>query len=260
MAATADIWTEEDRLSTPLWVSAALHGGLFAALLFGGLLLGHKGENWGGTAGGEGGAITATMVSTIPLPSHAPNQNVLANESKGLSQTQPKAQETPPPDAIPIPARDAKKAPKQQTLKNQKVDPDILAKANNIVPFGEKGPAGNMFSTFSSSAGTGGIAVGGGDFGSRFQWYVDAVRRRVSDNWMKYEVDPRISNANRVYVTFDILRDGSPSNVQLASSSGVPSLDQSAVRAVQRVDRFNPLPPDYSGNRVSVEFYFEYKR
>jgi hypothetical protein len=32
------------------------------------------------------------------------------------------------------------------------------------------------------------------------------------------------------------------------------------VRAVQRIDRFQPLPPDYNGNRVSVEFYFEYKR
>jgi protein TonB len=129
-----------------------------------------------------------------------------------------------------------------------------------VVPFGAGGPATNMYSTFSSATGTGGVGTPGGNFGSRYQWYVDAVRRRISENWLKYEVDPRISNANRVYVTFDILRDGSPSNVQLAQSSGVPSLDQSAVRAVERIDRFNPLPPDYNGSRVSVEFYFEYKK
>jgi len=259
MAATADIWTEQDRLSTPLWVSLGLHGGLLAAMIFGGLLMRPTGESWGGTEGGEGGAMSATMVSTIPLPSRAPNKNVLANENPGVSQTQPKVQEVPPPDAIPIPARDSKKAPKQQTMKEAKVSPDILKQANSI-PYGEGGPAGNMYSTFASKTGEGGIGTPGGNFGARYQWYVDAVRRRISESWLKYEVDPRIGQANRVYVTFDILRDGSPTNVQLASSSGVPSLDQSAVRAVQRVDRFNPLPQDYSGNRVSVEFYFEYKR
>jgi protein TonB len=48
--------------------------------------------------------------------------------------------------------------------------------------------------------------------------------------------------------------------VQVEQSSGVPSLDQSAVRALQRIDTFGPLPPDYAGNKVSVEFWFDYKR
>ena len=259
MAASADIWTEQDQLKTPLWVSIVLHGGLFAVLVFGGLLGRPSGENWGGTAGGQGGAMSATLVSAIPLPSHAPSQSVLANESKGLSQTQPKVQEVPPPDAIPIPAREAKRAPKQRTIQPPKTLPAPVEEAKNVVPFGAGGQP-NLYSTFSSATGTGGVGTPGGDFGSRYQYYVDGVRRRISENWLKYEVDPRISNANRVYVTFDILRDGSPTNVQLASSSGVPSLDQSAVRAVQRVDSFGSLPPGYSGSRVSVEFYFEYKR
>jgi protein TonB len=259
VAATADIWTEQDQLKTPLWVSVGLHVVAFAVLLFGGLF--HSpGENWGGTAGGQGGTMNATLVASIPLPSHQPTQNVLANESKGLSETKPKVEEVPPPDAIPIPARNAKKAEKQRTLQQPKTLPKPVEEANNVVPFGAGGPATNMYSTFSSATGTGGVGTPGGNFGSRYQWYVDAVRRRISENWLKYEVDPRISNANRVYVTFDILRDGSPSNVQLAQSSGVPSLDQSAVRAVERIDRFNPLPPDYNGSRVSVEFYFEYKK
>src|SRR5690349_10416397 len=99
------------------------------------------GESWGGTAGGEGGAMNATIVTSIPLPSHQQTQNVLANESKGLSQTQPKAEEVPPPEAIPIPAPNAKKAQKQQTLKDQRVSPEILKQANNIVPFGQGGQA-----------------------------------------------------------------------------------------------------------------------
>ena len=63
-----------------------------------------------------------------------------------------------------------------------------------------------------------------------------------------------------MYLLFDISRSGQPVNVQIEQSSGVPSLDQSAVRAIQRIDTFGPLPGDYSGNRVTVEFWFDYKR
>ena len=95
---------------------------------------------------------------------------------------------------------------------------------------------------------------------SRFAWYVRVVQQKVSENWLKYEVDPRISEAHRVYITFDVDARRHPANVQVEQSSGVPSLDQSAVRALQRIDTFGPLPPDYSGNKVSVEFWFDYKR
>jgi periplasmic protein TonB len=40
----------------------------------------------------------------------------------------------------------------------------------------------------------------------------------------------------------------------------VPSLDYSATRALQRIDTFGPLPPGYNGNKVSVEFWFDYKK
>ena len=86
------------------------------------------------------------------------------------------------------------------------------------------------------------------------------VRRKVSENWLKYEVDPRVSEARRVYITFDILRNGQPANVQVEQSSGVPSLDVSATRAIQRIDTFGPLPGEYTGNKVSVEFWFDYRR
>jgi protein TonB len=115
---------------------------------------------------------------------------------------------------------------------------------------------------FNAGAAKGGFGFtgGGGDFGSRFAWYVRVVNQKVSENWLKYEVDSRIQTANRVYLTFDIDRSGRPSHVQVEQSSGVPSLDVSAVRALQRIDTFGPLPPDYSGSKVSVEFWFDYTR
>lgn len=240
--------------------SGILHGALFGGMIGYQIYLGARGENWGGTQSG-GGAMSATLVSSaIPLPStEAPKENVLATESKGLSESQPK-EEVIEPEAIPIPDRTTKTKP-EKTPSAQPNKPRNEPPKDNVIPYGEGGPVSGPFTTMKTDTGAGGMQFGaGGSFGSRYAWYVDAVRRKVSENWLKYEVDPNIRSANRVFLTFDIGRTGQPTNVQVLQSSGVPSLDQSAVRALQRIDTFGPLPPDYSGSRVSVEFWFDYKR
>jgi protein TonB len=133
---------------------------------------------------------------------------------------------------------------------------------SNEVPFGQGGPVSGPYGTFSAAGAKGGFGVqgGGGDFGTQYAYYVKQIQQVVTQNWLRYEIDPNIRQANRVYVTFDINRSGQPSNVQIEQSSGVPSLDQSAVRALQRIDSFGPLPAGYSGSKVSVEFWFDYKR
>ncbi len=223
---------------------------------------GGSGSTWG--AGGGGDAMGVTLVSTIPLPaSPAQTQNVLANESKGLTKSHPKPEgERTGRDSDSRQERQDKAETTHYRDSSQKPQPQPEAEASNEVPFGQGGPVSGPYGTFSAGGAKGGFGFtgGGGDFGSRYAWYVRVVQQKVSENWLKYEVDPRITDARRVYVTFDIKRDGHPANVQVEQSSGVPSLDQSAVRALQRIDTFGPLPPDYSGSKVSVEFWFDYKR
>ena len=181
-------------------------------------------------------------------------------ESKGLSKSEPKAQEQEP-EAIAIPDKNTKIKPKPITsATKRKAQPE--PEETNQVPYGEGGAVSGPYSMFNAGGAKGGFGFtgGGGDFGNRFSWYVKIVQQKVSENWLKYEVDPRVAQANRVYLTFDIARDGSPKNVQIEQSSGNPSLDISATRAIHRIDTFGPLPPDYSGNKVSVEFWFDYKR
>ena len=262
MAANAEIFFEHDRWGRALAWSAGLHVGITAALLLWSVFFTRSsGEGWG--AGGGGEAIGATLVSTVPLPANpAQTQNVLANESKGLTKSQPKIEEQPEPEAIPIQGKNAKIKPKKiptPTKEKPRPEPEV---ESNQVAFGEGGPVSGPYGTFSAAGAKGGFGFtgGGGDFGTRFAWYVQGVQRKVSENWMKYEVDPRISSAQRVYITFDIARDGHPMNVRVEQSSGVPSLDISASRAIQRIDTFGALPPEYSGSKVSVEFWFDYKR
>jgi len=255
--ANANIFFEREGWSKPLGFSVALHCAFFAVIV-GYTALGiRSGANWGNEdIGSAMGAILVSRVS-VPLPANpVQTNNVLANESAGLSQSLPKQVEETP-EALPIPEQ-VKPKPQPRTAHQKK---PATPPQDNVVPYGEGGPVSGPYTTFTAQNMQGGLSFGqSGDFGRMFGWYVDVVRRTVSENWLKYEVDPSISSARRVYLTFDILRDGSPANVQIEESSGVPSLDQSAVRALQRIDSFGPLPPQYSGNRVSVEFWFDYKR
>ena len=262
MAANAEIYFEHDSWGRALAWSVVVHVGVTALLLaYSAIFYGTSGDTWG--AGGGGEAIGATLVSTVPLPANPSQaQNVLANESKGITQSQPKIEEKEP-DAIEIQGKNAKIKPKkkQETVSKDKSQP-APEPENNQVAFGEGGPVSGPYGSFSAGGAKGGFGItgGGGDFGTKYAWYVHVIQQKVSDNWLKYEVDPRISTAQRVYITFDVARDGHPSNVQVEQSSGVPSLDISAVRALQRIDTFGPLPPDYSGGKISVEYWFDYSK
>ena len=262
MPASAEIYTEREEWQRPLAWSAGLHGFLFGGILLYAVIIGrYTGESWGGA--GSGGAMSATLVSTIPLPNTAPkSQNIVANESKGLSQSLPKVKEEPAPEAIAIPEKDTKRRPERKPQASTQPKPRAEEEVSNVVPFGQGGPVSGPYGVFSAGNAKGGFGFngGGGDFGSKYAWYVNVVRQKVSENWLKYEIDPNIHDARRVYITFDITRNGQPANVQVEQSSGVPSLDQSAVRALQRIDSFGPLPNEYAGNRVSVEFWFDYRR
>jgi protein TonB len=262
MEANAEIFFEHDQWGRNLAWSVALHIAVAVAIILYAVVgPGGSGSTWG--AGGGGDAMGVTLVSSVPLPaSTVQTQNIVANESKGLTKSLPKTEEKEP-EAIPIPDKNAKTKPKPRPSETrQKTAPQPVDEASNVVPFGEGGPVSGPYGVFNAGGAKGGFGFtgGGGDFGSRYAWYVRVVQQKVSENWLKYEVDPRVSDARRVYVTFDIKRDGHPANVQVEQSSGVPSLDQSAVRALQRIDTFGPLPPDYAENKVSVEFWFDYKR
>lgn len=256
----AGIFEEREKWTGSMVVSAILHGLLAISVFVVAWFGNSRGDTWGGTSTGE--TMNASLVSSVPLPApQQPTENILANESKGLTETVPQTQ-APPPDAIPIPDRDTKKKkPEHTAVTSANVKPPMTPpKDTNVVPYGQGGPVSGPFGSFTASNAKGGFNFQGGDFGSRFSWYVQSVNRTVSNHWYRTEVDPSITSAKRVYITFDIMRDGTPANVRIEQASGIPSLDQSALRALQRIDTFGPLPDGYSGSRVSVEFWFDYQR
>ena len=261
MAANPEIFFEHDRLGRPLAWSVGLHIGVTIFAIVYSFVAGRStGSGWG--AGGGGDAIGATLVSSVLLQTApAQNENILANESKGITKSQPKTIDQDP-DAIAIQGKNTKIKPKPTPAANKGKPQPEPEEETNQVAFGEGGPVSGPYGAFNAGGAKGGFGFtgGGGDFGTRFAWYVQAVQRKVAENWLKYEIDPTIKSAQRVYITFDIMRDGHPANPQIEQSSGVPALDISAVRAIQRIDTFETLPPEYSGSKVSVEFWFDFKR
>jgi protein TonB len=48
------------------------------------------------------------------------------------------------------------------------------------------------------------------------------------------------------------------SSIEIPQTSPSPSLNKTAREAVQRVGNFGPLPDQYTGKSVSVEYTFTY--
>jgi TonB family protein len=205
-------------------------------------------------------------VSGVPLP--APpvvQENAPANDSPGLYKSEPAPKTPPPPpdktaELIPDKTAKAPPAPKAQPKPSApKSAPLVEAPPTNAVPSGLGRPSMN-YGAFSTGAGQAGAVFGDSAFGDRFGTYVEAMQRRISQNWLKSLVDSRVASAPRVYLEFEIARDGTINNVEVQQSSGIPSLDRSAQRAILASNPLAPLPADYRGGSVKVRFYFEYSK
>lgn len=229
----------------------ALAGAVVGYYVVGGFF---HGNTWGGNT--SGGTINVQITSAIPLPSdQPPNQNVLSTEtpSPAPAPPQPKAAPKIDENAIPIVGKQKQK-PKPIQRPQQKAP---QTKQNYRAEYGEQA-ANNLPRAIQGSNSNGPTSVTQGAFGSRFPWYVDAINRKMSMEWNKFEVDQRTPRGARAYITFTIRRDGSVSGVQMDRSSGSPTLDRSCIRAAQRVDTFGNLPGGYSGNTLNVSYYCEY--
>ncbi|MGC9158185.1 MAG: TonB family protein [Terracidiphilus sp.] len=252
---------EEELTPEPLVAPAAgsllLHAALAGILLTWGILSGLFHHNlWGGPA--SGGAIQVTMTDALPLPSsQQPNQNVLSTEtpSQAPALPAPKARQTAPEKAIPILGKPRKPRHETERRTPQHQPPP---KPDNRARYGEQAGSSMPRAMTQQTGSNEQTAVNNGDFGSRFGWYVDGITRKMSANWYRQEVDPRTPAGDRCYIVFVIHRDGSVSNIQLYRSSGSTTLDNSCLRAAERVDTFGALPSQYTGSTVNVLHYCQY--
>jgi len=261
----------EERLDRWLVASVFLHSAVFAFIILSPKFLPNFGPQWGDPKGSPSIGINAKIAgssSGVPLPTPEVVQpNAPANESPGFYKSEPAPTPAPEPDkaAEPVPQP---KAPIKTTPTPKPKPPAPASKAApptnnppNAIPSADGGKPALSYGQFSTGNGQGQVGVGDAAFGDRYGWYVTAITRAISNNWLKSLVDPSVQKAPRVYVSFKIAPNGSVNcgDVAITQSSTIPTLDRSAVRAVC-ASTFPALPTDYRGGSVTVNFYFEYSR
>ena len=88
------------------------------------------------------------------------------------------------------------------------------------------------------------------DFGP----YMRELQRRIKMNWEP----PKGNESKRVVLLFKIARDGRLISHRVYKSSGLPAADRAAMHAVELTAPFKPLPPEYKGDSVDIQFTFDY--
>ncbi len=95
--------------------------------------------------------------------------------------------------------------------------------------------------------------------GVDFRPYLLQILSTVRRNW--FAVMPESANLGRrgkVALQFAISRDGSVVKIVFATNSGAESLDRAAVASISMSHPFPPLPAEYRGDTIRLQFTFQY--
>ncbi len=127
------------------------------------------------------------------------------------------------------------------------------------------GGSGNKLAKGTGGGGTGGVgnpgpgnpngrpgidAIKEPDFGP----YMRDLQKRIKMNWDP----PKGNESKRVVLLFKIAKDGRLLSCSVFKSSGLPNADKAAINAVQATAPFRPLPPEFKGSSIDIQFTFDY--
>ncbi len=236
--------------------------------------IGHlRNPHWG-SQDPVAGSIQASMVSALPLP---PKQRfldkaVLTSEKPSIAPTPPpptpapaktaappkaKAEPPPKPNEVLIPTKTtpvrptpkAVDTPKPETPRRVTTPPPPTPKATTGETAGIQIPQ----SVTDLKNGTATLTVEERAFGDRFAYYIRLIAQKVNQSKEAQGIDPPEARGKRTAIRFTIDRDGTPTDATIVTRSGSATLDTSALRAIQRIDSFGPLP---QGDHITITFGF----
>jgi protein TonB len=246
----------EPRLTLPIVLSAALHGGALAALLFWRpappppqppvyavrLEAAPPGERAAGVVRPEPPAPTPPAAQETPAPPPPPRA-----ETKPTDMPLPSAKPVPPARRPAPPATPSLPTPKPPAAKPSAAKP-AAAKPATPAPTAGGGPVGGR-GTDVANVDIRGIAF-------PFPGYLANIVRQIYLNFK-----PRNPNAPlQADVRFLIHRDGSVTGVEVVKKSGSYAFDVEATGAIEAAGRsgsFGPLPGGFRDDVLPVTFSFD---
>ena len=95
--------------------------------------------------------------------------------------------------------------------------------------------------------------------GVDFTPYLRAILQTVRRNWQSVIPESaRLGQRGKVSIVLSISRDGKVIKLVFSEQSGVDSLDKAAVSGVSMSNPFPPLPSQFKGDHIAVQFNFAY--
>ncbi|HZT69607.1 MAG TPA: TonB family protein [Terriglobia bacterium] len=143
----------------------------------------------------------------------------------------------------------------------QAIQQSLQAAIQNPNGLGAVGPGDSpdQFNNIQPNFSTSGPIILSDTRGVNFGPYLARVVYIVRRNW--YAVIPesaRLGEKGRVALVFEIVKDGSVPQLRLLASSGSPPLDQAALASIRASNPFPPLPAQFTGNHLVLEFIYFY--
>ena len=95
--------------------------------------------------------------------------------------------------------------------------------------------------------------------GVDFKPYLIRVLQSVKLHWLAVIPESvKLGRRGQVSIQFSIAHDGNVPKLVIASSSGADPLDRAAVAGISASTPFPPLPTEYKGDRIVLQFNFGY--
>jgi TonB family protein len=211
-----------------------------------------------GGGGGGGGSPTGTVVNETITETEVPKRETL----RDLTTPQVLEQKEPSTFRHPVdkPKREPAKKPERKAV-IQKSQPSSKETK------GESGSGEGSGVRLGIGPGSGGGGGSGSEFSSQiglshfpYTYYLQILQSRISSNWFKSQMKTGSSSDAYTSVFFRIYRDGSISAPSVRESSGIRSLDLSAIRAINSSAPFPPLPQGYEQGYLGITLIFEHTK
>ncbi len=218
-------------------------------------LMSFPGGGGGGGSSGEGGGGEEKIADTT-----LPERDTL----RDLTTPQKLQEEKAPALRHPV------EKPEKE-IRTKKEKKAVIKKQSTGTREAEAGSGKGKGAGSGSGVRFGGGLGGGPDTGSAyssqiglsnfpFTYYLQIIIDRVSNNWFTSLVDPGITGSFQSTVHFRIYKNGQISELKIEESSGIRSLDLSALRAVQTSAPFPPLPRAYEDEYLGIYLIFEHSK
>ena len=184
---------------------------------------------------------------------------VAAPRARTAAATPPPPPDSPPPDV----ARLETRTPPPAKPLPEKIEPAPEKKPEPLPPPPRRTAAETQPAEPAPGEATGGIVADdgassitpleGGDV--EFAWYRSAVTAALYGRWRRPLLEGLVEPIE-VRVSFEIHRNGSVQRLRVDQSSGVPTLDRSALRAVSDANPLPPLPSNWRDAVLPATFLF----